>query len=53
MTEMFFEDKYVTDCDVVSLIVSDLLNEIMISCNLEAGFLVALYDGPRHTVSSE
>lgn len=53
MAEMFFEDKYVTDWDVVSLIVSDLLNEIMIRCNWEAGFLVALYDGPQHTVSSE
>lgn len=47
MAEMFFEDKYVTDCDVVFLI------EIMISCNWEAGFLVALYDSPRHTVSPE
>lgn len=53
MAEMFFEDKYVTDCDVVFLIVSDLLNEIMIGCNWEAGFLVPLYDGPRLTVSSE
>lgn len=43
MAEMFFEDKYVTDCDVVFLIVSYLLNEIVISCNWEAGFLVTLY----------